>query len=92
MAWPDAPCPTIKDLVREDILSRSSRPPLRDPWDEPYRIECFGEADVEVRSAGPDGLFATSDDITAASRPRTERVTMSDPEAATAECVGGDGC
>jgi hypothetical protein len=59
---PDAPCPSVKDLVREHVLHSSA--PLFDPWNEPYRIECFGEADAEVRSAGPDRVFATSDDVT----------------------------
>jgi len=37
---------------------------LIDPWGTPYRISIEGEATIHIRSAGPDKIFGTADDIT----------------------------
>ena len=52
-------CPTPGDLI-DEIRHPGS---LVDPWSTSIAYWCHGE-DVEVRSAGPDKLFSTDDDIT----------------------------
>lgn len=54
-------CPSMADLEKKYL---SGDP--RDPWGTDYRIEC-GDPDV-VRSAGPDRLWDTEDDLTSAER------------------------
>jgi len=53
-------CPTPGDLIRESYTHPRD---LVDPWGTSIAYWCHGE-DVEVRSAGPDKLFNTADDIT----------------------------
>lgn len=53
-------CPTIDVLRDAGILRRGGT--TDDPWGHPFRIEC-GEAEVNVRSAGPDGQMESEDDI-----------------------------
>ncbi len=53
-------CPTVPDLVRADVIDRTSR--IVDSWENPFRIECEGN-DIFVVSAGPDGAFDTPDDL-----------------------------
>ncbi len=53
-------CPTVPDLVRADVIDRTSR--IVDSWENPFRIECEGN-DIFVVSAGPDGAFDTRDDL-----------------------------
>ena len=57
---PDAPCPSVKNLMAEELLGSWSR--TRDGWDNAYRVSCDGR-DVLVVSAGPDEEFGTGDDI-----------------------------
>jgi len=57
---PDAGCPDVRDLVVSGILNKSR--PTRDRWGHRFVVECRGD-DVRVRSAGPDGLLATADDV-----------------------------
>ena len=51
-----ATCPRTEDVFG----SRKSR--HRDPWRNPYRLECK-EGEVHVTSNGPDGIAGTRDDI-----------------------------
>lgn len=53
-------CPTPGDLIRGKYTYPGS---LVDPWGTSIAYWCHGE-DVEIRSAGPDKLFNTADDIT----------------------------
>jgi len=54
-------CPaTIEALVAEKYLPKWD---LVDPWGTRFAYWCSG-MDVEVRSAGPDKLFKTDDDVT----------------------------
>lgn len=55
-----AQCPLVEDLSEGGYLDRSRR--TTDAWDHPYVILC-GCDDVVVRSAGPDGVMGTEDDI-----------------------------
>lgn len=57
---PQLGCPTVSLLMHEDRYDRSA--PADDPWGGRFRIHC-SEEDVQVRSAGEDGRFATPDDI-----------------------------
>lgn len=49
---PTSDCPTTDDLVREGTLSAEAG---RDPWGEPYLVECTGE-DIVVTSTHLDAL------------------------------------
>ncbi len=53
-------CPTAEELVR----TADANPNLRatDTWDNAYEISCGPKGPV-VRSAGPDGVMGTKDDI-----------------------------
>ncbi|WP_394844903.1 hypothetical protein LZC95_48640 [Pendulispora brunnea] len=53
-------CPSIFDLQRERQLEPSSR--VADEWNNPFLIECADDETV-VRSAGPDRIWNTADDI-----------------------------
>ena len=53
-------CPTPGDLIQGKYTHPHS---LVDPWGTSIAYWCHGE-DVEIRSAGPDKLFNTADDIT----------------------------
>lgn len=53
-------CPTPGDLIRGKYTHPHS---LVDPWGTSIAYWCHGE-DVEIRSAGPDKLFNTADDVT----------------------------
>ena len=57
---PGAPCPWMEDLVRERILSSSTR--TEDPWGMPFRITCDGD-EITVVSSGPDRRLDTEDDV-----------------------------
>jgi hypothetical protein len=61
-------CPSITQLRRDDVLDVSAR--AEDPWGKRFRILCTS-GEIQVRSAGGDGLFETSDDITLAAAPNT---------------------
>lgn len=52
-------CPTPKELVSSKIIDKLGG---LDGWRGEYRITCSGQT-VTVTSAGPDGVFGTSDDI-----------------------------
>jgi hypothetical protein len=53
-------CPTPGDLISGKYMHPGS---LVDPWGTGIAYWCHGE-DLEIRSAGPDKLFNTDDDIT----------------------------
>ena len=53
-------CPTPGDLITGKYTHPRS---LVDPWGTSIAYWCHGE-DVEIRSAGPDKVFNTNDDIT----------------------------
>ncbi len=58
-------CPTVGELlVGYHVVSPNDD---RDAWDTPFMITC-SDGGAEVRSAGPDGHFGTSDDVVAAGR------------------------
>lgn len=57
---PGAPCPRMKDLTRERILSSSTR--TEDPWGMPFQIRCDGD-DITIISGGPDRRLGTEDDV-----------------------------
>lgn len=59
---PTAPCPTLVELIGARTLVKARLRSLRDPWHRAYQIRCPDD-EVEVCSAGPDGRFATRDDI-----------------------------
>ena len=52
-------CPTRDDLAGKYVSPRS----LVDPWGTSITFHCDGD-DIVVRSAGPDRVFHTADDIT----------------------------
>ena len=52
-------CPSVGDLMGEYIRT-SSR--MTDAWGNDFEIRC-DEAEIAVRSAGPDGQMGTDDDI-----------------------------
>ncbi|APR85554.1 Hypothetical protein A7982_10903 [Minicystis rosea] len=58
-ARPGSPCPTVEALVGAGMLSKQS---AVDPWKTPFIVRCEG-AEVEVRSAGPDRMAGTGDDL-----------------------------
>ena len=51
-------CPTPEKLFRAGEVQKEE---LRDPWGQPYRIEC--KPTIRVFSAGPDGRWKTGDDL-----------------------------
>lgn len=53
-------CPTISTLVEDGKLDREAR--VDDAWGNRFRVVCTGDT-TAVRSAGPDELLGTSDDI-----------------------------
>jgi hypothetical protein len=53
-------CPAPGDLIREQYPHPHG---LVDPWGTSMVYWCHGE-DLEIRSAGPDKLFNTGDDVT----------------------------
>lgn len=55
-----AECPTVQELVHEEVLDRDNA--SKDPWGTAWRIECNGR-DVIVSSNGRDLLPGTGDDI-----------------------------
>ena len=57
---PDGPCPGVRDLVAKGYLDPDKL--LFDAWDRPFVIRC-DDTRVTVTSAGNDGQFQTSDDI-----------------------------
>ena len=57
---PDAPCPTLDDLVGVGLLSSRAR--LTDAWGRRFRVTCSA-GNVIVESAGRDEHFGTRDDI-----------------------------
>lgn len=57
---PAAACPTVAQLRDENELASSSK--ITDPWETTYIIDCRGD-DTIARSAGPDRLPNTADDI-----------------------------
>lgn len=59
-------CPTYAQLIGARVLPSSSDD--RDPWGNPYRIECSDSGAV-VASNGPDGEPGTPDDVPGRSTP-----------------------
>lgn len=57
---PGADCPTVDDLVEQQLLASNKR--TADPWGNEFKIECTG-GDITVISAGPDEEFGTEDDV-----------------------------
>jgi general secretion pathway protein G len=60
IAPPGQGCPTLDDLVREDLLKEQQ---TKDQWGNPLQISCAGDVVEEVRSAGADGNMGNDDDI-----------------------------
>ena len=54
-------CPTRDALVSSNYVDAKE---LIDPWGTSITFHCTADGDVVVRSAGPDRLFHTPDDIT----------------------------
>jgi hypothetical protein len=54
-------CPTRADLLTGKYVRSGS---LVDPWGTSITFHCLPDDDAIVRSAGPDRLFNTADDIT----------------------------
>ena len=54
-------CPTRDNLIGQKYVARGG---LVDPWGTSITFHCMPSGDVVVRSAGPDRLFHTDDDIT----------------------------
>lgn len=57
---PGADCPSVQDLLDEEIIAANTNP--KDGWDRDFAIECEGN-NISVLSAGSDGEFGTEDDI-----------------------------
>lgn len=53
-------CPTLSALAHDRVLHRDAR--LDDPWGTRFRVVCT-DTSVRVLSAGQDGKFGTSDDL-----------------------------
>jgi hypothetical protein len=53
-------CPKLEDLAPDAGV------PKNDPWGRPYVLAC--ENGLQVVSAGPDGVFDSSDDIRSTGR------------------------
>ena len=56
-------CARLRSGGEAAIDSMTKTPPL-DPWNGRYSIEADGK-EVTVRSAGPDGVFDSEDDVAA---------------------------
>jgi hypothetical protein len=54
-------CPTRDALVSRNYVDAKD---LVDPWGTSITFQCTAGGDVVVRSAGPDRLFHTPDDVT----------------------------
>ena len=54
-------CPPSRDVLISDKYVNARQ--LVDPWGTSIAYWCHDE-DVEIRSAGPDKLFNTADDLT----------------------------
>jgi hypothetical protein len=59
-------CPSADDLITSAHPTATHASPT-DAWEVPFRITCR-DGDAEVRSAGPDGVFSTDDDVVASDR------------------------
>jgi len=55
-----AACPTWDDLIGRSYVARGV---VTDPWGTSNTFHCAANGDVVIRSAGPDRLFHTDDDI-----------------------------
>lgn len=53
-------CPTVEDLVSEQILDKSKK--TKDAWDNDFVIECE-DGEIIAISSGPDKQMGTEDDI-----------------------------
>jgi len=54
-------CPRTKDdLIDSGFVVRTA---FEDPWGTPIAFKCTSD-DIRVRSAGPDRVFGTADDVT----------------------------
>ena len=60
IAPPGQGCPTLDDLVREDLLKEQQ---TKDQWGNPLELSCAGDVIDDVRSAGADGNMGSEDDI-----------------------------
>lgn len=60
IAPPGMGCPGLGDLVREGLIQPEQS---RDPWGTQLKILCTGDVVGEVRSAGPDRIFSSDDDL-----------------------------
>ncbi len=57
---------SFMDYLRTRVkVTESKRDPSLDPWSMPYRITINPDGSYEIRSAGPDQEYYTSDDIVA---------------------------
>lgn len=61
IAPPGGGCPTLEDLVREDLIKEEQ---TKDQWGNPLEIRCSGDVVESVTSAGKDGQMGNDDDIT----------------------------
>ncbi|MBN1773353.1 MAG: type II secretion system protein [Deltaproteobacteria bacterium] len=69
IAPPGGGCPTLEDLVREDLIKEEQ---TNDQWGNPLEITCMGDVVESVTSAGKDGQMGNDDDISF-SESRSER-------------------
>lgn len=53
-------CPTVKGMIASRLVDEASK--QDDPWGSPWNIQC-PDGRVVVRSAGPDKVIATKDDV-----------------------------
>ena len=60
VAPPGGGCPSLDDLVREDLLKKEQ---TKDQWGNELDISCASDVVDEVRSAGADGSMGNDDDI-----------------------------
>jgi hypothetical protein len=54
-------CPSWEDLSGQKYVARGV---AKDPWGTIIAFHCMPSGDIAVRSAGPDRLFHTDDDVT----------------------------
>lgn len=59
-------CPSAEELIFA-AHPTAAHASATDAWEAPFRITCR-DGDAEVRSAGPDGVFSTDDDVVASDR------------------------